>query len=202
MTAVGPGGVGKTRLALRVAAEAAGEFADGVWFVDLVPVTDPRLVAPAVAGALGLGEQPGPRRRRTSVLAALADRQALLVLDNCEHVLDGVASCWSGCSPACPRLTVLATSRARLLVPFERVYPVPPLSLPADGESGDAVELFLGAGGGRWAGRRSGDCASRSPRSAARLDGMALAIELAAARCPVARARRARRRGWPTGCGC
>src|SRR5919197_2007855 len=90
VTAVGPGGVGKTRLALTVAAEAAGEFPDGVWFVDLVPTTDPGMVAAAVAGALGLGEQPG-RGMAESVVAALADRHALLVLDNCEQVPDGVA---------------------------------------------------------------------------------------------------------------
>src|SRR5262247_3648614 len=90
VTAVGPGGVGKTRLALAVAAEAAGDFPDGVWFVDLVPVTDPAMVGSAVAAALGLGEQQG-RTIDDSVVAALADRHALLVLDNCEHIADGVA---------------------------------------------------------------------------------------------------------------
>ena len=141
VTAVGPGGVGKTRLALAVAAEAAGEYADGVWFVDLVPITDPAMVAAAVAAALGLGEQPG-RGMDESVVAALADRHALLVLDNCEHVRDGVAPFLERLLAACPRVTVLATSRARLMVPFERVYPVPPLSLAGDGES-DAVALFM-----------------------------------------------------------
>ena len=88
VTAVGPGGVGKTRLALAVAADLAGTFADGVWFVDLVPVTDPAMVGAAVAAALGLGEQQG-RSIDDSVVAALADRRALLVLDNCEHLSDG-----------------------------------------------------------------------------------------------------------------
>ncbi|WP_326627360.1 LuxR C-terminal-related transcriptional regulator [Nonomuraea fuscirosea] len=141
ITAVGPGGVGKTRLALAVAADAAGDYADGVWFVDLVPVADPGMIATAVAGALGLGEQPG-RDLTDSVLAALADRHALLILDNCEQVVDGVALFLERLLAACPRLTVLATSRARLMVPFERVYPVPRLSLSADGSS-DAVALFL-----------------------------------------------------------
>ncbi|MFF0311970.1 ATP-binding protein [Streptosporangium sp. NPDC004379] len=181
VTATGPGGVGKTRLALAVAAEAAGEYADGVWFVDLVPVTDPGMIATAVAGALGLGEQPG-RDMTASVVGALADRQALLVLDNCEHVVDGVALFLGRLLAACPRVTVLATSRARLMVPFERVYPVPPLSLAADGGS-DAVALFMerAAAAGRPADLLRRD---RIASVCERLDGMALAIELAAARYP------------------
>ncbi|QYC40941.1 Putative HTH-type transcriptional regulator [Nonomuraea coxensis DSM 45129] len=181
VTAVGPGGVGKTRLALAVAAEAAGAYPDGVWFADLVPVTDPGMIAAAVAGALGLGEQPG-RDLADSVAAALADRDALVVLDNCEHVMDGVAPFLERLLATCPRLTVLATSRARLMVPFERVYPVPPLSLAADGDS-DAVALFMERAA---AVGRPPDPALRGQIAAvcARLDGMALAIELAAARCP------------------
>ncbi|TYB60285.1 ATPase [Nonomuraea sp. PA05] len=185
VTAIGPGGVGKTRLALAVAAEVAGEFGDGVWFVDLVPVTDPGMVAAAVAGALGLGEQPG-RDLTASVLAALADRHVLLVLDNCEHVVDGVALFLERLLAACPRVTVLATSRARLMVPFERVSVVPPLSLDADGGS-DAVALFMERAAA--VGRPLDRPLDRSQRAqivsiCARLDGMALAIELAAARYP------------------
>jgi len=86
VTAVGPGGVGKTRLALSVAAEVAGGFADGVWYVDLVPVTDSLMIAPTIADALGLGESPG-RSPADNVLGRLAEREALLVLDNCEHLL-------------------------------------------------------------------------------------------------------------------
>ncbi|MFF3672072.1 ATP-binding protein [Microtetraspora malaysiensis] len=181
VTAVGPGGVGKTRLALAAATEAAGEYSDGVWFVDLVPVTDPGMIATAVAGALGLGEQPG-RDMTESVVAALADRHALLVLDNCEHVVDGVALFLERLLATCPRLTVLATSRARLMVPFERVYLVLPLSLSVDGES-DAVALFMErAAAVGW----PLDPPLRDQIAAicARLDGMALAIELAAARYP------------------
>ncbi|MGH3736078.1 MAG: ATP-binding protein, partial [Micromonosporaceae bacterium] len=179
MTAVGPGGVGKTRLALAVAAETAGDFTDGVWFVDLVPVTDPERVGAAVAAAVGVGEQPG-RSVDDAVLAALAEREALLVLDNCEHVRDGVAPFLERLLAACPRLRVLATSRARLMVPFERVFAVPPLSL-ADGDESEAVTLFVDrAAAVGW----SPDPAVRDrvAEICERLGGMALAIELAAAR--------------------
>ncbi|MFD4181410.1 ATP-binding protein [Rhodococcus sp. NPDC058514] len=181
VTAIGPGGVGKTRLALTVAAEAAGDYSDGVWFVDLVPITSPEVavVAGAVAVALGLGEQPG-RGMDESVLDALADRHALLVLDNCEHLRDGVAPFIERLLAACPRVTVLATSRARLMVPFERVFTVPPMSLAGEGES-DAVALFMDrAAAGGWPPNH----ALRDQVSAfcERLDGVALAIELAAAR--------------------
>ncbi|NEA25574.1 ATP-binding protein, partial [Actinomadura bangladeshensis] len=181
VTATGPGGVGKTRLALAVAADAAGAFPDGVWFVDLVPVTDPGMVADAVAGALGLGEQPG-RGMTESVAAALADRHALLVLDNCEQVRDGVALFLERLLVACPRVTVLATSRARLMVPFERVYTVPPLSLSDGGES-DAVALFKErATAIGWP--LDPPLHDHIRSICERLDGMALSIELAAARYP------------------
>ncbi|MEO3890776.1 LuxR C-terminal-related transcriptional regulator [Nonomuraea sp. B5E05] len=181
VTAAGPGGVGKTRLALAVASETAGEYGDGVWFVDLVPVTDPGMIATAVAGALGLGEQPG-RDITESVLTALADRHALLVVDNCEHVVDGVALFLERLLGACPGVTVLATSRARLMVPFERVYPVPPLSLAADDDS-DAVTLFMERAAA--VGRPPDPLPRETIASICeRLDGMALAIELAAARYP------------------
>ncbi|MFF8190524.1 ATP-binding protein [Streptomyces bobili] len=181
VTAVGPGGVGKTRLALAVAAEAAGDFADGVWFVDLAPVLDPGRVGAAVAAAVGVGEQPG-RGIDEAVLAALADRQALLVLDNCEQIRDGVAPFLERLLVACPRLRVLATSRARMMVPFEWVFPVPPLSF-ADGGDSEAVTLFMERAA---AVGRPPDPAVRERIAALceRLDGMALAIELAAARWP------------------
>ncbi|MEE6261704.1 ATP-binding protein [Plantactinospora sonchi] len=181
VSAVGPGGVGKTRLALAVAAEAAGDFADGVWFVDLVPITDPAMVGAAVAAAVGIGQQQS-RGMDESVIAALADRHALLVLDNCEHVRDGVAPFLERLLAGCPRLTVLATSRARLMVPFERVHPVPPLSLTGDGDS-DAVALFLdrAAAVGWPVPSEQRDQVAEICRG---LDGVALAIELAAARLP------------------
>ena len=191
VTAVGPGGVGKTRLALALAAEAAGEFADGVWFVDLVPITDPAMVGAAVAAALGIGEQQG-RGLDESVVAALADRHALLVLDNCEHLRDGVAPFVERLLAGCPRLSVLATSRARLVVPFERAFAVPPLSLAEDGGASDAVALFLDrAAAVGW----PVDPALRGAVAeiCRKLDGLALAIELAAAAPAGARAGRSHR---------
>ncbi|MER5223596.1 ATP-binding protein [Streptomyces flaveus] len=179
VTAVGPGGVGKTRLALAVAAEVAGDFADGVWFVDLVPVTDPERVGAAVAAAVGVGEQPG-RDIDDAVPAALADHRALLVLDNCEQVRDGVASFVERLLTACPRLRVLVTSRARLMVPFERVFPVPPLSR-AGGDNSEAVALFMDRAAA--VGQPPGPSVSEGVVAVCeRLGGMALAIELAAAR--------------------
>ncbi|MFF4355191.1 ATP-binding protein [Streptomyces sp. NPDC001530] len=180
VTAVGPGGVGKTRLALAVAAEAAGDFADGVWFVDLAPITDPGRVGAAIAAAVGVGEQPG-RGIDEAVLAALADRQALLVLDNCEQIRDAVAPFVERLLVACPHLRVLATSRARMMVPFEWVFPVGPLSW-AGGES-EAVTLFMERAAAVGV---PPDPAVREQIAAIceRLDGMALAIELAAARWP------------------
>lgn len=177
VTALGPGGVGKTRLALAVAADLAGEFADGAWFVDLVPVTDPEMAGAAVARALGLGEQPG-RSLDDAVLTALADRHVLLVLDNCEHLRDGVAPFIERLLARCPRVTVLATSRARLMVPFEQVYTVPPMSL-----GDDAIALFQDrAGALGWpVDAKQLDQVSEVCQ---RLDGLALAIELAAARLP------------------
>ncbi|WP_433590895.1 ATP-binding protein [Nocardia sp. CA-145437] len=181
VTAVGPGGVGKTRLALAVAAEVAADFADGVWFVDLVPLASPDtcVVAGTVAMALGIGEQPG-RPFDRAVLAALADRNALLVLDNCEHVRDGVAPFIEELLATCPGMRVLATSRARLLVPFEHAYTVPPMSLAGDGDS-DAVALFMDrAAAGGWPPNHA--LRDQVAAFCGRLDGVALAIELAAAR--------------------
>jgi predicted ATPase/DNA-binding CsgD family transcriptional regulator len=183
VTAVGPGGVGKTRLALRVAAEVADRFADGVWYVDLVPVTDTPMIAPAIADALGLGERHG-RSATDNILGWLADRETLLVLDNCEHLLGGVVVLLERLLAGSPGLVVLATSRARLLVPYERVFPVPGLSVDADdGGPGDAVELFLGraAAGGRSPAPGEEERIAAVCRG---LDGMALAVELAAARFP------------------
>jgi predicted ATPase/DNA-binding CsgD family transcriptional regulator len=182
VTAIGPGGVGKTRLALAVAADVSDQFADGAWFVDLVPVTDPAMVAPAIAAALGLGEHQAQSAEDT-VRGWLATRQTLLVLDNCEHLLDGVVAIVERLLASSAQLTVLATSRARLLVPFEWVFPVPGLS--TDGDShGDAVELFVQRAAAAGASPLTDRDRDRIAAICRALDGMALAIELAAARVP------------------
>jgi predicted ATPase/DNA-binding CsgD family transcriptional regulator len=181
VTAVGPGGVGKTRLVLSVLTGLAGEFADGVWFVDLVPIAHPSMIAPAIAAALGLGEDEA-RSADDTVADWLAVRETLLVLDNCEHLLDGVAVVVERLLAGCPQLRVLITSRARMRVAYEWVFPVPGLSLAADGGGpGDAVELFCqraGAGGAEL-GPADQDRVAVICR---KLEGIALAIELAAAR--------------------
>ncbi len=183
VSAVGPGGVGKTRLALSVVTEMAGQYAGGAWYVDLVPVTDSAMVAPAIAAALGLGERPGASSE-DSILGWLAARETLLVLDNCEHLLDRVPALIERLLTGCPRLTVLVTSRARLLVPFEWVFGVPGLSLDAsDGGPGDAVELFLARAAAAGTPVPPGDV-DRVAAICRGLDGMALAIELTAARLP------------------
>ena len=114
VTATGPGGIGKTRLALSVAAEAAAARRDGGWFVDLVHVTDPAMVTTAVADTVGVPEQ-RTMSLDLALVATLADRDAILVIDNCEHVLDGVRTCIGRIIAGCPEITVLATSRTRLL---------------------------------------------------------------------------------------
>jgi len=181
VTAVGPGGVGKTRLVLSVLTGLAREFADGAWFVDLVPVANPSMIAPAIAAALGLGRDEA-RSAEDTVAGWLAIRETLLVLDNCEHLLDGVAVVVERLLAGCPRLRVLITSRARLRVAYEWVFPVPGLSLTADGGGpGDAVELFCQRAGAGGAELGPAD-QERVTVICRKLDGIALAIELAAAR--------------------
>ena len=146
----GPGGVGKTRLALAVAHEIGHSFADGVAVVELATVADSALLVPTVARALGVPEV-GDRRLREAVVASLRPRQILLVLDNCEHLLAATAALVAGLLAACPALQVLATSRAPLHVRGEHDWPVPPLALPepglppplADLEQIGAVALFV-----------------------------------------------------------
>src|SRR6202030_666066 len=129
-------GVGKTRLAIQVAAAMAGEFSDGVWWVDLAPITDPKLVAVTVARALGLPDQPG-RSTMDSLLRFVCDRQMLVVLDNCEHLLDPSAELVVALLSGAARLTLLATSREAIGVAGEVSWRVPSMS-PAD----EAIELF------------------------------------------------------------
>ena len=181
VTAVGPGGVGKTRLAISVAADLAAERRDGAWFVDLVRVTDPGAVIAALAEAVGVPERQAASPE-AALVASLARRDGLLLLDNCEHLLEGVRECVDLVVSGCPGVTVLATSRTRLMLPYERIYPVPGLSVTED-DGGDAVALFAAR-----AIEATGEATPPDKRRAAALcrglDGMALAIELAASRYP------------------
>jgi Predicted ATPase len=148
-----------------------------------VPVTDPAMVAPAIAAALGLGERQA-RSAEDTIGGWLAPREALLVLDNCEHLLDAMPVLLERLLAGSPRLSVLVTSRARLLVPFEWVFPVPGLSIAADdGGPGDAVELFLTRAAAAGSALTEADTA-RIAAICRGLDGVALAIELTAARVP------------------
>jgi predicted ATPase/DNA-binding CsgD family transcriptional regulator len=175
VTATGPGGVGKTRLALNVATATAASYRDGAWFVDLVHVSDPALVTAAVAQTLGVPEQ-GTGSTEDALVAALAGRDALVVLDNCEHVLDGVRDCVEQILAECPDVRILATSRTRLLGPYEAVYAVPGLS------DEDAVGLFAARSGADAQTVVSELDKGRVATLCGALDGIALAIELAAAR--------------------
>jgi predicted ATPase/DNA-binding SARP family transcriptional activator len=176
VTVTGPGGAGKTRLAIQAAAELAARFDDGVYFVELAPLEDAALVAPAVAHALGVVERPDAPLAGT-LARHLRERRLLLVLDNFEHV-DAAAPLVGELLAAAPELKVLATSRAPLrLGELEREYLAPPLS------DTEAVALFVARAGAARHGFQltSADVAAIA-RLCATLDGLPLAIELAAAR--------------------
>ena len=189
VTLTGPGGCGKTRLALRVATLAAGGFDDGARLVELASLTDAALVPASVAEALGVPERDAANPM-AGVVRALADRELLIVLDNCEHVLGSAGQVVVMLAGQCRRVRILTTSRERLDVPGEFVFPVPPLELPEDG----SVHAVAASEAGRRfvtrARAASPAFALTEGNSAAiaevcsRLDGMPLAIELAAARCP------------------
>jgi predicted ATPase/class 3 adenylate cyclase len=171
MTLTGFGGTGKTRLALQVAAEMSDSFPDGMWWVPLAPVRDPALVMPAIAAVLDVREQPGVELA-DSVVAMLAGKRTLILLDNLEHLLPDAASLVSGLRFAGGPL-LLNTSRERLQVAGERVYPVPSLS------EADAQALFLERALALDPGFRP---TAAIPELCARLDNLPLALELAAAR--------------------
>ena len=177
VTLTGAGGVGKTRLAIQVAAQLTGEFGDGVWYVDLAPITDPELVPVTVARALGLPDQPG-RSTMDSLLRFVRDRQMLVLLDNCEHLLDASAELVVALLGEAPGLTLLATSREAIGVAGEVSWRVPSLSL-AD----EARELFTDrARHARPDFILTDENAATVGEICARLDGVPLAIELAASR--------------------
>ena len=182
VTLIGVGGVGKTRLALQVAAELAEEFVDGVWLIELAEVGDPGAVPDAVATALGLTPQPA-MSITDGVVQSLADRRALVVLDNCEHVLDAAADLVEAVLTGSSVVKVLITSREGMRIPAEHVWSVPSLDV-RPGLGSEAVGLFVEraqAVDSRFTISDEND-ASAVVEICERLDGIALAIELAAAR--------------------
>jgi predicted ATPase/DNA-binding CsgD family transcriptional regulator len=193
LTLTGPGGSGKTRLALAVANDATEEFEDGVWWVTLASLSDPELVPQAVASVLGVRERPG--RPMTEALADhLASRDELLILDNCEHLVEACERLVGALLYACPKVRILSTSREPLGVAGETVLLVPPLSLPdpdhppAPKELGryEAIRLFADRAASATP---TFELTERNAPDVAllcrNLDGIPLAIELAAARTKV-----------------
>jgi len=188
VTLTGPGGAGKTRLGLQVAAGLADGMGDGVWFADLAPLGDPGLVAVTVADVLGVRQEPG-RPVLDTVVEAVGGRSLLVLLDNCEHVIGASAKLADALLRGCPNLALLATSREPLGIDGEYVFRVPSLGLPADGDdaaairASEAVRLLedrAAAQGVTLA--RDEKTAGVTGRICRRLDGIPLAIELAAAR--------------------
>jgi predicted ATPase len=190
LTLTGAGGIGKTRLAIQVAAEVVTEFRDGAWLVEFASLTDPALVPQAVATILGVREH-FERPLVETLSDYLRSKTALLVVDNCEHLVAACAELAQHLLIACPRVKIIATSREALGVPGEHVWPVPPLSLPEDSQRLDvaglsqyeSIQLFLERAVGAFPSFRL------TPRNARavvqicnRLDGIPLAIEMAAAR--------------------
>jgi predicted ATPase len=184
VTVTGVGGVGKTRLALAAAWRARHRFPDGAWLVELADVFAPGDVATAVATVLGL-RLPADLDMATGVAAALGEQRRLVVVDNCEHVLDAASEVVEAIGKRCPMVTVVATSREPLGLAGERLLPLRPLPVDADGERSEAARLFCE--------RADGVLGHFEPpvdelavidAICRRLDGLPLAIELAAARLP------------------
>ncbi|MCW3030748.1 MAG: regulatory protein LuxR, partial [Solirubrobacterales bacterium] len=193
LTLTGAGGCGKTRLAAQAAADALESFGDGVWWVELAPLADPEAVGPTLGEAIGVKPLPGQSSLEASV-ARLADAHALVVLDNCEHLLDACAATADALLRGCPGVTVLATSRAPLGVAGETDWRVPSLSLPSELRTepveavaqSDAVRLFIErALKVRPNFAVDADNAPTIAQICHDLDGIPLAIELAAARVRV-----------------
>jgi predicted ATPase len=190
VTVTGIGGVGKTRLALRAAAETQQGFRDGAWMIELGELCDPSLVVNVVAGGMGLGDQSG-RSLREVLVEFLRSRTLLLILDNCEQVVDEVAKLAEVLLRACPDLHILATGRERLGIGGEASLTLSPLAVPDDDReptlrsalSYDAVTLFAERGATALPGfQLAEDNKATVARICSRVDGLPLAIELAAAR--------------------
>lgn len=188
VTLVGPGGTGKTRLSLKAADELKELFIDGVWLIELASINDPALVDQAVAAVLRIQEQPG-RPILQSISTYLRRKQLLLLLDNCEHLVDASAKTAAALLQSCPDVRILASSREGLGIAGESVYPLHPLALPEDKETSEAiaeyeaVRLFLTRAEQVRPDFKLNDAnAPFVARICRRLDGIPLAIELAAAR--------------------
>lgn len=188
VTLTGAGGSGKTRMALEVASRVAERFPDGVAWVDLAPVEEADMVASAVAGALGVLERPREPLQQT-LGTALRDRRLLLLVDNCEHLTDACAQLLTSLLESAPQLSVLATSRGALRVVGERSLPVPPLSVPEvdtttvdEVRAASAAELFEQRARSVRPSFRIEDDPQAVAEICRRLDGLPLALELAAAR--------------------
>lgn len=191
VTLTGPGGVGKTRLALQAAGELVDRFDGGVWWVDLAPVSDPGSMPAAVLASMGVA-QPSGVSAASALVDQLAGRSALFVLDNCEHLIARCAAFVDELLISTPTVRVLATSREALNVPGEIVWIVPSMGVPSPGERAtvasvsrfDAVRLFVDrAQRARHGLELTDELAPAVARICSRLDGIPLSIELAAARC-------------------
>jgi predicted ATPase/class 3 adenylate cyclase len=190
VTLTGQGGTGKTRLALQLAAVTLDRHPDGAWLVELASVTDPAGVAPAVANVLRVGERPAAAL--TNVIAdSLRDQRLLIVLDNCEHLIAASAELAGALLRSCPHLKILATSRETLGVPGESIFPVPSLAVPANDSLPDVDELREYESIRLFVDRcvaqlpefaLTAENAAEVVRICRRLDGIPLALELAAAR--------------------
>jgi len=190
LTLTGPGGSGKTRLALELAGAVLEQFPGGVWLVELAPLADAMLIVPAIAAVLQVREDPG-RPLLTTLTTYLRERRPLLILDNCEHLIDACAQVSTTLLQACPRLRILASSREPLGVAGESFFRVPALTVPDPHQlppleqlgQYEAVQLFVArAGVGQTAFALTATTAAPLAQICARLDGIPLAIELAAAR--------------------
>ncbi len=190
ITLTGPGGTGKTRLSLQVAGELLDNYPDGIWLVELAPLADPELVIQAVAETIGIREQPA-RTLLAMLLDYLSSRKMLLILDNCEHVIDACADLADALLRRCPQLRILASSREALGIAGEQAIRVRSLSLPVGGEQFsadvlagyDAIQLFVArATTVNQQFNLTQDNAGTILHICRRLDGIPLAIELAAAR--------------------
>jgi non-specific serine/threonine protein kinase len=197
VTLTGTGGCGKTRLALQVGAELVDDFADGVWLVELAPLSDPALVPATIARIFDVHEETS-RPILATLIDFLRPRRLLLIVDNCEHVIAACAGIVQTILQSCPDVAVLATSREALGVGGEVAWRVPSLTLPAEGmsssgpalasraQASEAVQLFLTRAQLAAAGfELTPDSAASIVRICARLDGIPLAIEMAAARLSV-----------------